>query len=49
MPNKPAVTQKLGRTGTARVVRQGHTASGRFGDDPNYKGNVKGEPRELNV
>lgn len=49
MANKPAVTQKMGRTGTANVVRQGHTATGRFGDDPNFKGNVKGEPRDLDV
>jgi hypothetical protein len=47
--SKPAVTQPIGRTGSAPIVKQGHTASGRFGDDPNLKGNVVREPRDLSV
>lgn len=48
MPKKPAVTQPVGRTGSAEVVRQGHTASGKFGDDPTMKGRALPEPRDLN-
>lgn len=43
------VTKPLGRTGSANVMRQGHTASGQFGDDPNPKSTVKKAVRDLNV
>ncbi len=48
MAKNPAVTQPIGKTGSAPIIRQGHTASGRFGDDPNLKGNVK-SARDLTV
>lgn len=43
----PAVTQKLGKTGKAEIVRQGQTASGNFGDDPNMRSRGVKEPRDL--
>lgn len=45
---RPAVTQPIGRTGTAPIVRQGQTASGKFGDEPNAKSKtVTSNPRDL--
>lgn len=49
MPKQPAVKQPLGRTGSANIVKQGHTASGDFGDEPNLKARSGRNPRDLGV
>lgn len=38
-----------GKTGSAPIVRQGHTATGNYGDDPNAKGKGQKKPRDLKV
>lgn len=35
--------------GSAPIVRQGHTATGNHGDDPNIKGRGKKAVRDLKV
>jgi hypothetical protein len=37
------------KTGNAPIVRKGQTASGVYGDDPNFKGKVKRSIRDLNA
>lgn len=49
MPNKPAVTQPLRKTGSASIDKQGQTTNGRYGSNPDARG--KGSPtvRDLNA
>lgn len=41
--------QMTSKTGNAQINRQGHTASNKFGSDPNYKGKMASKPRDLKV
>lgn len=45
----PAVSKPLGKTGSASIVKQGHTATGRFGDEPMAKSKTTGNPRDLSA
>lgn len=45
MPRKE-MTQK---TGSAPIVRQGHTTNGNYGSNPNAKGRGQNKPRDLKV
>lgn len=50
MADKPAVTQGLGKTGSASIVKQGHTATTKYGSNPDAQ--VKGgrpTPRDLSA
>lgn len=47
MAKSPAVKQSLGKTGHASIMKQGHTSSGDFGDDPNLKARAGQNPRDL--
>ncbi len=37
---------KLGSTGSAPIIKQGHTTTGQHGNDPHAKGAIK-EPKPL--
>lgn len=43
----PKDGKMTGKTGSAQIIRQGHTASGNFGDDPNMKGKGTKPARDL--
>lgn len=44
-----AVNNKMsGKTGSAPIIKQGHTTTGQFGNNPDAKGSVR-EPREIKV
>ena len=42
MPGPPTTNSAK----SAKLVKQGHTTTGRYGDSPDYKGKVK-SPREI--
>lgn len=48
MPNQPAVKQPTSG-GSAPIVRQGHTSSGKHGSDPNMKVKGGNSVRDLTV
>ncbi len=39
--------QMTSKPGSAPIVRQGHTATGNYGDDPNARGKGQKKPRDL--
>lgn len=41
-----AVSKPIGKTGNAPIIKQGHTTTGQFGNDPDAKGRTR-EPREI--
>lgn len=44
-----AVKNKMtGKTGSAPIIKQGHTTTGQFGNDPDSKGRTR-DPREIKV
>lgn len=45
----PAVTKPLGKTGNASIHKQGHTATSKFGSDPNAQVRGKEAPRDLSA
>lgn len=44
-----SVKKPMGNTGKAQIVKQGHTATGHFGDDPMMKGKGQKPTRDLGI
>lgn len=49
MPKRPAVTQPIGRTGNASVMKQGQTTDGRHGSNPDAKVKGNANVRDLSA
>lgn len=49
MAKRPAVTQPIGKTGKAPIMKQGHTTDGRHGSDPGVQVKGGNNVRDLNA